>query len=81
MLLNIAKKLTEDEFVELTLEVNYLMLHNRKISSGLAWFTCLNTSHHLLANELKGTKYDPSDTDKNLDDFYTYIKGYNNHNS
>ena len=81
MLLNIAKKLTEDEFVELTLDVNYLMLHNRKISSGLAWFTCLNASHHLLANELKGTKYDPSNTNKNLDDFYKYIKGYNSHNS
>jgi len=70
------RKLTEDEFIELTLDVNHLMLHNRKISSGLAWFICLNTSHRLIAQELKGTENDPSDNDKNLDRFFSYIKGF-----
>ena len=70
------RKLTEDEFIELTLDVNYLMLHNRKISSGLAWFTCLNTSHRLLAQKLKGTENDPSEDDKNLDRFFSSIKGF-----
>lgn len=71
-----VKKLSEDEFVELTLEVNYLMIHNRNISSGLAWFSVLKTSYPKLARAIEGTKNDPSTDNRNLDNFYSFVKGF-----
>lgn len=71
-----VKKLSEDEFVELTLEVNYLMIHNRNISSGLAWFSVLKTSYPKLAKAIKGTNNDPSIDNRNLDNFYSFVKGF-----
>ena len=71
-----VKKLSEDEFVELTLEVNYLMIHNRNISSGLAWFSVLKMSYPKLARAIEGTKNDPSTDNRNLDNFYSFVKGF-----
>lgn len=74
--IEIINKLSEDQFIEITLEVNYLMLHNRKISSGLAWFSVLKASYPKLAKAIEGTKYDPSTDNKNLDNFYAFVKGF-----
>lgn len=73
---NSARKLTEEEFVRLALDVNHLTLFNRTIKSGLAWFTCLNSSYPLLAQEIKGTEIDPSEDSTKLDNFFSYIKGF-----
>lgn len=70
------RKLTEDEFIELTLDVNYLMIHNRNISSGLAWFSVLKMSYPKLARAIEGTKNDPSTDNRNLDNFYSFVKGF-----
>lgn len=76
MQLKEPKKLDQEEFIRLTLDVNHLLLFNRKVTSGLAWFTCLNSSYPLLAQALKGTEKDPSEDNTKLDNFFSYIKGF-----
>ena len=70
------KKLDQEQFVRLTLDVNHLSLFNRKISSGLAWYTCLNSSYPLLAQAIRGTENDPSEDNTKLNNFFSFIKGF-----
>ena len=69
------RKLTEEEFKGLNLHVSLNLQNNPQLRLGQCWFNELHCCYPGLSEEIRGTKYDPYNSNKNLEAFYYYIKG------